>query len=93
MLAYRVTAWRRDETGSNAAAHGSSIELDTSLAGRTDALNPVELLLASLAACMIKGVERAAPMLRFQFNAVAVELHAIRQDNPPRLTSIDCTRQ
>ena len=62
--------------------------LDTSLAGRADALNPVELLLASLAACMIKGVERSAPMLKFGFSGVTVSLSAERQDAPPKLTAI-----
>ena len=63
--------------------------LDTSLAGRPDALNPAELLLAALGACMIKGVERVAPMIRFDFRGVEVRLHAVRQDSPPKLVSID----
>ena len=62
--------------------------LDTSLAGRQDALNPVELLLASLAACIIKGVERSAPMLKFDFSSVTVSLSAERQDAPPRISVI-----
>ena len=32
-------------------------------AGRRDAMNPVELLLSALAACMLKGIERVTPML------------------------------
>ncbi len=35
------------------------------LCGRPDAFNPAELFLAALAACMIKGIERAIPMLNF----------------------------
>lgn len=64
------------------------VVLDTSLAGRVDALNPVELLLASLAACIIKGVERSAPLLKFDFTGVTVSLVAERQDAPPKLTAI-----
>ena len=64
------------------------IVLDTAIAGRLDAFNPAELLLASLAACMIKGVERVTPMLHFQFRGVSVKLHGIRQDAPPMMTEI-----
>jgi uncharacterized OsmC-like protein len=89
MLEYSVTAQRRDAQGSIASVRDAEVVLDTSLAGRTDALNPAELLLAALAACMIKGVERAAPMLKFKFRGVEVRLHAVRQDAPPKLLSID----
>ncbi len=89
LLEYRIEARRIDEHGSVAAGGDAVVALDTTLAGRPDAFNPVELLLASLSACMLKGVERAAPMLRFQFRSASVKLHAVRQDAPPRLTSID----
>ena len=56
MLEYRVTARRTDALGSVAAARRAEIVLDTDLAGRSDAFNPAELLLAAVAACMIKGI-------------------------------------
>lgn len=89
MLEYTLSAARRDSSGSLAVLRDAVVELDTSLAGRVDALNPVELLLAALAACMIKGVERSAPMLGFAFRSVDVRLHAARQDAPPKLLTID----
>jgi len=89
MLEYRIDANRLGDKGSVAVVRDAMVELDTTLAGRADAFNPVELLLASLAACMLKGVERAAPMLKFQFRSASVRLHAVRQDAPPRLVSID----
>lgn len=89
MLEYALFATRRDSSGSLAEVRDATVELDTSLAGRPDALNPVELLLAALAACIIKGVERSAPMLRFAFRSVSVRLHATRQDTPPMLLTID----
>jgi uncharacterized OsmC-like protein len=51
-------------------------------------MNPVELLLAALAACMLKGIERVAPMLHFQIDGAEVRLEAVRQDAPPKLTLI-----
>lgn len=88
MLSYRVSARRTDSHGSLASAKSASIVLDTDVAGRADALNPVELLLAALAACIIKGIERVAPMIHFSFDAVEVSLEADRQDAPPKLTHI-----
>ncbi|WP_349017691.1 OsmC family protein [Rhizobium sp. 32-5/1] len=64
------------------------IVLDTDMAGRTDAFNPAELLLASVAACMIKGIERVTPMLGFDLRGAEVALHGIRQDSPPKMVSI-----
>jgi uncharacterized OsmC-like protein len=57
--------------------------------GRPDAFNPAELFLAVLAACMIKGIERAIPMLKFDLRGVEVKLHGVRQDNPPKTNSIE----
>ena len=89
MLEYRVTARRTDARGSLAATKQATIELDTSVAGRTDAFNPAEMLLAALAACMIKGIERAAPMINFSFSGVEVRLRAERLDAPPKIVRID----
>ena len=88
MLNYDVTATWHGDRGSTASAHHATVDMDTSTAGRGDALNPAELLLASVAACMIKGVERVAPMLKFSFTSLSVSLQAVRQDAPPKLTSI-----
>jgi uncharacterized OsmC-like protein len=88
MLEYRVSARRQDATGSLATVRSAVVTLDTSLAGR-DALNPAELLLAALAACIIKGIERVTPMLSFELAGVEVRLHATRQDTPPKITAID----
>lgn len=87
-LEYRVTARRVDANGSLAQVKEAEIALDTALAGRPGAFNPAELLLAAIAACMIKGIERVTPMLGFQLRGVEVGLHAVRQDAPPRISAI-----
>jgi len=46
-MEYRVTARRVDAHGSLARAKAAEVVLDTDLAGRSDAMNPVELLLAA----------------------------------------------
>ena len=87
-LEYRVHAHRTDAHGSLAVAKDAEVVLDTDPAGRRDAMNPVELLLSALAACMLKGIERMMPMLMFQIDGAEVRLEAIRQDAPPKLTLI-----
>ena len=89
MLNYRISARRVDGHGSIAMAKSAQVALDTDIGGRDDAMNPVELLLSALAACIIKGIERVAPMIHFSFEGVELELEAVRQDVPPQLVSID----
>jgi len=89
LLEYSVTSYRVDAHGSVAKCKGAEIVLDTDLAGREDAFNPAELLLAALSACMIKGIERVAPMIRFLFRGVQVQLHGVRQDAPPKMLRIE----
>jgi hypothetical protein len=43
----------------------SKIDLDTNLKGNPETFNPAELLLASLTACMIKGIALDALPARF----------------------------
>jgi uncharacterized OsmC-like protein len=88
-MEFQVTARRIDAHGSLALCKDASVSLDTDLAGRRDAFNPAELLLAALGACMLKGIERVVPMLKFSLRGVDIALHAVRQDAPPRIESID----
>jgi uncharacterized OsmC-like protein len=89
MLNYSVQARRVDAHGGLARTKAAEIVLDTDLAGRPDAFNPAELLLAAVAACMIKGIERVTPLLKFELRGVEVSLRAERQDSPPLIVSID----
>lgn len=89
MLEYNVSARRIDGHGSVAFAKQAEVVLDTDMAGRPDAFNPAELFLASVAACMIKGIERVTPLLKFELKGVSVKLHGVRQDSPPKMISID----
>jgi len=66
----------------------AKIELDTNLKGNRNSFNPAELLLAALSACMIKGIERVIPILKFELRGVEVKVHGIRQDVPPKMEAI-----
>ena len=88
LFEYFVSAMRLDAHGSMARCKEAEVALDTDLGGRSDAFNPAELLLAALSACMLKGIERVAPMLQFSLRGARVHVHGVRQDVPPRLASI-----
>lgn len=87
-LEYAVQARRVDAHGSLAVCKDATITIDTDLKGRRDAFNPAELLLGAVAACMLKSIERLAPLLQFEVRGVAINLLGIRQDVPPKLESI-----
>jgi uncharacterized OsmC-like protein len=89
LLTYDVTARRVDSHGSLSKTKDAEIALDTDLAGRRDAFNPAELLLAAVAACMIKGIERVTPMIQFDLRGVEVNLRGVRQDSPPKIVAIN----
>lgn len=86
---YSVNAHRVDAHGSVAQCKSAELVLDTDLSGRADTFNPAELLLAALSGCMIKSIERVAPMLEFQHCGVEVHLHGVRQNVPPKMLRIE----
>jgi uncharacterized OsmC-like protein len=88
MLEYRVSARWIDSHGSEAATKEATLTLDTDMNGRPDAFNPAELFLASIAACMLKGIERVAPMIHFKFHGAEIKLHGLRQDAPPMMAAV-----
>lgn len=87
-MTFHVEAGRLDAHGSLARCKDAEIALDTDPAGNRDAFNPAELLLAALAACILKGIERVSPILHFSLRKVEVRVEGVRQDVPPRMESI-----
>jgi uncharacterized OsmC-like protein len=90
-LQFHVTSVRLDAHARRAPCKQASVALDTDLAGNPDAFNPAELLLAALSACMIKGIERVTPILKFEWRGLEVKVDGVRQDVPPRMESIRYT--
>ncbi|TAK84610.1 MAG: OsmC family peroxiredoxin [Betaproteobacteria bacterium] len=88
-LTYSVRTRRLDASGSEARCKDAHLMLDTGAAGRPDAFNPAELLLAALSACIVKGIERVAPIIKFGFHGVEVRVTGVRQDAPPKMARID----
>jgi uncharacterized OsmC-like protein len=90
-LHYRVHASRLAPHVGMARAKQAQVFFDVSPDQSDDLLNPAEMLLSSLAACMLKNVERLSPVLRFSYTAVTLDIEGTREDRPPRITSITYT--
>jgi uncharacterized OsmC-like protein len=87
-LEFDVVPVRLSAHASEPRCKDALITLDTDMAGNPQAFNPAELLLAALSACMIKGIERVTPILKFDLRGVEIRVHGVRQDVPPRMESI-----
>lgn len=88
LLEYSISARRIDGHEGEALCKNARIAIDIDPAGNRDAFNPAELLLASVAACMLKGIERITPILKFQLDGVDIRVQGRRQDDPPKMISI-----
>ena len=80
-MRFHVTSRRVDAHGSLSRCKNAEVALDTDMAGNPDAFNPAELLLAALSACMIKGIERVVPILKF-------DLRGVQHQSPARFGNI-----
>lgn len=87
-MKFHVESVRLSEHASRSRCKQAEIALDTDMEGNPEAFNPAELLLAALSACMIKGIERVTPILKFELRGVEVSVDGVRQDVPPRMESI-----
>ena len=91
MLEYKINATSRVGGNATATANNEIIRFDAS-AGRQDNLpNPAELLLTSLAACMLKNVERFSKILKYDYTEANVVIKGVRNDNPPFMSAINYT--
>jgi len=87
-MTFHVATQSNGAHGSVAHCKSAELTLDTDLAGRSDAFNPAELLLAALSACIIKGIARVQPLLKFELRGVEMRVDGVRQNVPPKMESI-----
>jgi len=89
MLSYQIKAQSKSGGKALAEANNASIYFDAS-AGRKDNLpNPAELLLTSLAACILKNVERFSEILKFDYTKASIKINGFRNDKPPYMSKIN----
>ena len=91
MLEYQITATVQSGGQAIATANRSEINFDAS-SGRDDVLpNPAELLLTSLAACILKNVQRYSEILHIPYRKAKITIRGVRNDNPPFMKEIHYT--
>ena len=89
MLEYEITASVQQGGKATAYANHSGIAFDAT-SGRDEILpNPAELLLTSLAACMLKNMQRYSEILKIPYRSAKVTVHGKRNDNPPAISEIN----
>ena len=83
MLDYKITATAHEGGKAKAVANQSEVAFDAT-SGRDDVLpNPAELLLTSVAACMLKNVQRYSEILKIPYRSAKITVNGIRNENPP----------
>ena len=89
MLEYKITAQVLPPGTAKAEANQSEIQFDAT-SGRDNLLpNPAELLLTSLAACILKNVQRYSEILKIPYRSANISIHGKRNDNPPYMKEIN----
>jgi uncharacterized OsmC-like protein len=83
---YRVHGLSRPGGHAKIRCNTTEIKADTGSISDGFRPGPAELLCAALAACLLKNIERYSELLPFQYATAAVEVEAVRQDAPPRMT-------
>lgn len=82
---YRVHGVSRPGGHGRIRCNATDVKADTGSFSDGTRPGPAELLCASLAACLLKNIERYSEMLPFAYEAASVEVEAERQDAPPKL--------
>lgn len=89
MLEYEIKATVLNGGKAKATANKSDIVFDAT-SGRDDILpNPAELLLTSLAACILKNVQRYSEILHISYSKARISINGKRSDNPPFMSEIN----
>lgn len=89
MLEYKIIAEIKSGGKAEAQANKTEIHFDGT-SGRDAVLpNPAELLLTSLAACILKNVERYSEILKIPYRSAKISVQGIRNDNPPFMKAIN----
>lgn len=85
---YRVHGVSRPGGHGKIRCNTTDVKADTGSISDGFRPGPAELLCASLAACLLKNIERYSELLPFEYQAAAVAVEAERQDTPPKMTHV-----
>jgi uncharacterized OsmC-like protein len=86
MSTYLVRGVGRPGGHSRIRCAATDVRADTGSVSDGFRPGPAELLCASLAACLLKNIERYSELLPFEYETAAIEVEAVRQESPPLMT-------
>lgn len=89
MLEYEISAQVVSGGDAKANANQSEIQFDATSGRHIVLPNPAELLLTSLAACILKNVQRYSEILNIPYHKARIRVKGVRTDNPPAMTKIE----
>jgi uncharacterized OsmC-like protein len=89
MLSYQIKAESKKGGEAKAIANNGIINFDASAERQDNLPNPAELLLTSLAACMLKNVERFSEILKYEYTNAQIEVEGLRNETPPFMSEIN----
>jgi uncharacterized OsmC-like protein len=85
---YQVNGVSRPGGHGSIRCNTTTVKADTGSVSDGFRPGPAELLCASLAACLLKNIERFSELLPFDYDVASVTVEAERQDTPPRMVSM-----
>jgi uncharacterized OsmC-like protein len=85
-MAYRVRGVSRPGGHGRIRCGATDVKADTGSVSDGFRPGPAELLCASLAACLLKNIERYSELLPFEYEAASIDVEAERRATPPQIT-------
>lgn len=87
ITSYRVEGFSHPGGHARIRCNATDVKADTGSISDGIRPGPAELLCASLAACILKNIERYSETLPFDYETAMVAVEAQRQDAPPKMTA------
>lgn len=87
-MEYTVKAGSSSKSNAVIQVKGSEISFGITPETANSEPYPAELLLGSLAACILKNVERFSQLMNFEYDKAEITVKGIRLEKPPRMDEI-----
>ncbi|WP_419212478.1 OsmC family protein [Maribacter sp. X9] len=84
-MTYSCTARATSKNDASLTIKKSEIRFGTTADTAETLPNPAELFLGSLAACILKNVERFSELMNFEYRTAELHITATRLEKPPRM--------
>ena len=88
MQTYQVQVQRLNDQHVQAITRDFTLTLGAKRGDAEAGMNPVQTLLSSMGACLLTALATVADLSRVSIDDIGIVLVGVRQDQPPRLTSV-----